>query len=76
MTGLRRARSPEDKQQRRQDILDRAWQLFQTRAWTELTMNDVADASGLSKAALYRYFETKESLFLEVEEARDLLGPI
>ena len=33
-------------------------------------MNDVAEASGLSKAALYRYFETKESLFLEVEEAR------
>ncbi len=70
MTGLRRARSPEDKQQRRQDILDCAWQLFQTRAWAELTMNDVAEASGLSKAALYRYFETKESLFLEVEEAR------
>jgi TetR/AcrR family transcriptional regulator len=70
VTGLRRARSPEDKQQRRQDILDRAWELFQTRAWSELTMNDVADASGLSKAALYRYFETKESLFLEVEAAR------
>lgn len=70
MTGLRRARSPEDKQQRRQDILDRAWELFQSRRWAELTMSDVAGASGLSKAALYRYFETKESLFLEVEEAR------
>jgi AcrR family transcriptional regulator len=33
-------------------------------------MSDVAEASGLSKAALYRYFETKESLFLEVEAAR------
>jgi len=70
VTGLRRARSPEDKQQRRQAILDRAWELFPTRAWADLTMNDVAEASGLSKAALYRYFETKESLFLEVEEAR------
>ena len=70
VTGPRRARSPEDKQQRRQDILDRAWELFQTRAWAELTMSDVAEASGLSKAAIYRYFETKESLFLEVEEAR------
>ena len=70
MTGPRRARSPEDKQQRRQDILDGAWELFQTRAWAELTMSDVAEASGLSKAALYRYFETKESVFLEVEEAR------
>ena len=70
MTGLRRARSPEDKEQRRQDILDRAWELFQARPWAELTMTDVAEASGLSKAALYRYFETKEALFLEVEAAR------
>ena len=70
MTGLRRARSPEDKQQRRQDILDHAWELFRTRPWSELTMSDVAEASGLSKAALYRYFETKEALFLEVEAER------
>ncbi|HVP62067.1 MAG TPA: hypothetical protein VMT11_16000 [Myxococcaceae bacterium] len=27
MTGPRRARTVEDKQQRRQDILDRAWEL-------------------------------------------------
>jgi len=70
VTGPRRARSPEDKEQRRQDILDHAWELFQARPWPELTMSDVAEASGLSKAALYRYFETKESLFLEVEAAR------
>jgi len=70
VTGLRRARSPEDKEQRRQDILDHAWALFQARPWAEITMSDVADASGLSKAALYRYFETKETLFLEVEAVR------
>lgn len=70
MTVLRRARSPEDKEQRRQDILDHAWGLFQARPWSELTMSDVAEAAGLSKAALYRYFETKEALFLEVEAAR------
>jgi TetR/AcrR family transcriptional regulator len=72
VTGLRRARSPEDKEQRRQDILDHAWALFQARPWAEITMSDVAEASGLSKAALYRYFETKETLFLELEAA--LLG--
>ncbi len=70
MTGPRRARSVEDKQQRRQDILDRAWELFQARPWAELTMSDVAESAGLSKAALYRYFDTKEALFLEVEAAR------
>jgi AcrR family transcriptional regulator len=70
VTGPRRARSPEDKEQRRQDILDHAWELFRTRPWAEITMSDVAEAAGLSKAALYRYFETKETLFLEVEAAR------
>jgi AcrR family transcriptional regulator len=70
VTGPRRARSPEDKERRRQDILDHAWDLFQARPWAELTMSDVAEASHLSKAALYRYFETKEALFLEVEAAR------
>lgn len=70
MTGLRRARSAEDKQQRRQDILHRAWELFRVRPWAELTMTDVAEAAGLSKAALYRYFDTKEALFLEVEAER------
>lgn len=69
MTGPRRARSAEDKQQRRQDILDRAWELFRARPWAELTMTDVAESAGLSKAALYRYFDTKEALFLEVEAA-------
>ena len=70
VTVPRRARSPEHKRQRRQDILDRAWKLFESRPWAELTMSDVAEASGLSKAALYRYFDTKEALFLEVEAAR------
>jgi AcrR family transcriptional regulator len=70
VTVPRRARSPEHKHQRRQDILDRAWELFESRPWAELTMSDVAEASGLSKAALYRYFDTKEALFLEVEAAR------
>jgi TetR/AcrR family transcriptional regulator len=70
VTVPRRARSPEHKHRRRQDILERAWELFESRPWAELTMSDVAEASGLSKAALYRYFDTKEALFLEVEAAR------
>lgn len=70
MTGPHRARSAEDKQRRRQDILDRAWELFRARPWSELTMTDVAESAGLSKAALYRYFDTKEALFLEVAAAR------
>jgi AcrR family transcriptional regulator len=66
----RRARSPEDKAARRRAVLDEAWRLFQGRPWSELTMAQVAKGVGLSKAALYRYFDTKEALFLAVVESR------
>jgi AcrR family transcriptional regulator len=72
MAGVRRrrARSPEDKAARRQTLLDEAWRLFQRHPWTSLTLLQVAGGVGLSKAALYRYFATKETLFLAVAEAQ------
>jgi AcrR family transcriptional regulator len=72
MAGVRRrrARSPEDKAARRQTVLDEAWRLFQRLPWSGLTLFQVADGVGLSKAALYRYFGTKETLFLAVAEAQ------
>jgi len=72
MAGVRRrrARSAEDKAARRQQLLDEAWRLFQGTSWGALTMAQVAAGVGLSKAALYRYFDTKETLFLAVEEAQ------
>lgn len=66
----RRARSPEDKAARRQAVHDQAWRLFQEGPWAELTMSQVARGVGLSKAALYRYFDTKEALFLAVVEVQ------
>jgi AcrR family transcriptional regulator len=72
MAGVRRrrARSAEDKAARRQAVLDEAWRLFQRGPWSALTMAQVARGVGLSKAALYRYFDTKETLFLAVEESQ------
>jgi AcrR family transcriptional regulator len=72
MAGVRRrrARSPQDKAARRQAVLDEAWRLFQRKPWSELTMVQVARGVRLSKAALYRYFDTKETLFLAVAEAQ------
>jgi AcrR family transcriptional regulator len=72
MAGVRRrrARSPEDKAARRQAVLDEAWRLFQRLPWSGLTLLQVAEGVGLSKAALYRYFDTKETLFLAVAETQ------
>src|SRR4051794_37260684 len=63
----RRARKDEEKQERRQAILDTAWQLFQTTAYPALTMAEVAERAGLAKGTIYLYFKTKEQLFLALQ---------
>lgn len=64
--GRQRARSEAEKAQREQQILDAAEALFSRRSLGQLTLADVAADTGLTKAALYRYFRSKEVLFLAV----------
>ncbi len=64
----RRAMRDEQKEERRQAILDMAWQLFQHTSYASLTMADVADALELAKSTVYLYFKTKEELFLVIAE--------
>lgn len=64
----RRARKEEQKEERRQAMLDSAWLLFQGQTYAEVTMAQVADSLELTKGAVYLYFKTKEELFLAVLE--------
>lgn len=64
----RRAMRDEQKEERRQAIMDKAWQLFQSRSYESLTMADVAEALILAKGTVYLYFKTKEELFLAIVE--------
>lgn len=64
--GRQRARSHSEKAHREAQILDAAANLFSTRRYDQLTLADVAAETGLTKAALYRYFRSKELLFLAV----------
>lgn len=59
-----RARSPEAKQQREQAILDAARGLASRQSVREVTLTDVADAVGMHKSTMLRYFETREQIFL------------
>lgn len=68
MSAKRRAVTDEQKALRRQFILDAAWTLFQQRTYDEITVADVARAAGLAKGTVYLYFNSKEALFLAVEE--------
>lgn len=63
----RRAMRDEQKEERRQAIINTAWQLFQSRSYESLTMADVAEALQLAKGTVYLYFKTKEELFLAIE---------
>lgn len=65
-SGRLRARTEAEKIAREQHILDSAAGLFVNRRYDQLTLADVAAASGLTKAALYRYFRSKELLFIAV----------
>jgi AcrR family transcriptional regulator len=68
VTLRRRAVKDEQKQERREALLDVAWQLFQTTAYQSLTINEIAERAGLAKGTVYLYFKTKEELFLSLQE--------
>ncbi|MEP6649020.1 MAG: TetR family transcriptional regulator [Lapillicoccus sp.] len=75
-----RARRPEHKQQRREAILEAARALALARGVRAITLGDLADAVGLAKSNVVRYFGTREEIFVELcsQEAillRDRLMP-
>lgn len=63
-----RARAPEDKEQRRADLLAAAKKLFSKNGGALPSVAQVAKAAGVSKGTLYLYFRTKEEIFLALFE--------
>jgi TetR/AcrR family transcriptional regulator len=52
----------------REMILTRAAALFAKRGYASASMNQVAEACGLSKASLYHYYKDKYSLLVSIAE--------
>lgn len=52
----------------REMILDHAAQLFANRGYSATSMNQVAEACGVSKALLYHYYRDKYSLLVSIAE--------
>jgi TetR/AcrR family transcriptional regulator len=63
-----RARKTEQKEERRQLIMNAARVLLRTAVFSDITMESVARCSGLAKGSVYGYFRTKEELFLVLTE--------
>ena len=49
----------------REQVLERAMQVFWSKGYTATSMRDLTDAMGLSKSSLYDTFGSKHDLFLE-----------
>jgi len=60
---------PEYKEQAKKRIIEAANVEFARRGFRETTMSDIADRIGVSKGAVYQYFETKEALIGAVGNA-------
>lgn len=74
----KRARRPEQIEQRRAAILESSTQLFEKHGFDGVSLNAIARQSKIAKSNVYRYFESKEVIFLhilyndELEWAADL----
>ena len=62
----RRATSDEQKQQRRDAILETTRRLYAERSYDEVDIATVASESGIAKGTVYLYFGTQEEIFLEL----------
>jgi AcrR family transcriptional regulator len=63
---FQRARSSGAKRQREHAILEAARALGDERGIRRVTLTDIAEAVGMHKSALLRYFETREQIFLRL----------
>jgi TetR/AcrR family transcriptional repressor of mexJK operon len=57
--------APSSRNDRRQRIVLAASQMFAERAYVEVQMDELARAAEVAKPTIYRYFSSKEDLFLE-----------
>ncbi|MCA9779043.1 MAG: TetR family transcriptional regulator [Candidatus Eremiobacteraeota bacterium] len=66
MPNWQRARKPSQKRVRKEEILEAARRLFGTSSYDAVSLNGIAREAGMSKPNLYRYFSSREEIFLHI----------
>jgi AcrR family transcriptional regulator len=61
-----RARQPDQIEERKVAILESALTLFVDNGLENVSLSDIASRIGCAKSNLYRYFETREDIYLHV----------
>ncbi len=59
-----------NRQANQQKLLEAALAVFSAMGYSGASMDAVAEAAGLSKPTLYKYFDSKETLFAAMMQAR------
>ncbi len=67
-----RARTDEKKSERKVAICDAAVTLFKKSGYDNVSFNGIASEAGFTKSNMYRYFSSKEEIFLNIFS--DLFG--
>lgn len=66
MKDLRKERKRQREEENKQFILNAAENVFAKKGYASATMDDIAEAAQFSKATLYRYFNSKQEMFMEI----------
>lgn len=65
---------PSTNDSRRKEILEKSTECFIKFGYNKTTLDEIGDAIGFNKAALYYYFKNKEELFIQVVNNQLTLG--
>ncbi len=78
MATFQRARSEEQREARRQAILDTAAAMLAQMPVAQVTLNELSRRVGLAKSNVLRYFESREAVLLELLDSawQEWLGPL
>jgi AcrR family transcriptional regulator len=60
--------APEQKEERRNNIIQAAWRSAREKAFHELTVDEICDEAGVSKGSFYGYFQSKQELLVALLE--------
>lgn len=73
---MTRSFSEQEKDDIRRRLLDLGLKHFSTYGFKKANVDEIARAAGISKGAFYRFYESKEMLFMDVMEEVEVRGRV
>ena len=67
-------RQIKERELRKQNILDSALSVFKNKGFEGSTMDEIAKDADFGKATLYYYFNSKEEIFVDLNEEKVIYG--